>query len=99
MSGLGQVEMSGSRYVTGHVGPRPDHEQTRVRARSFAAQGARRDSLNAKLRRYSSSACDKSSGSVNAIARRVPRRWRRANEDAQVTTNCRCRSERACFRS
>jgi len=36
MSGLGKVEMSGSRYVTGHVGPGPDHEQTRVRARSFA---------------------------------------------------------------
>jgi len=32
----GKVEMSGSRYVAGHVGPGPDHEQTRVRARSFA---------------------------------------------------------------
>jgi len=39
MSGLGKVEMSGSRYVTRHVGPGPDHEQTRVRARSFAAYG------------------------------------------------------------
>jgi hypothetical protein len=43
MSGLGQVEMSGSRYVTGHVGARPDHEQTRVRARSSAAQSARKE--------------------------------------------------------
>ncbi len=34
MSGLNQVEMSGSRYVAGHVGARPDHEQTPVRARS-----------------------------------------------------------------
>jgi len=40
MSGLGKVEMSGSRYVPGHVGPGPDHEQTRVRARSFAAQSS-----------------------------------------------------------
>ncbi|MEO8181006.1 MAG: helix-turn-helix domain-containing protein [Deltaproteobacteria bacterium] len=32
--------MSGSRYVTGHVGTRPGPEQTRARARSFAAQSA-----------------------------------------------------------
>jgi len=38
MSGLGKVEMSGLRYVTGHVGPGPDHEQRRIRARGFAAQ-------------------------------------------------------------
>jgi hypothetical protein len=30
LSGLGQVEMSGSRYVTGHDRPSPDHEQTRI---------------------------------------------------------------------
>jgi hypothetical protein len=48
MSGLGQVEMSGSRYVTGHVGPGPDHEQTRVRARDSTAQSPREEAHPSK---------------------------------------------------
>jgi len=41
MSGLCQVEMSGSRYAGSHVGTDPDHEQARVRACSADAAGAR----------------------------------------------------------
>src|SRR5688572_21906866 len=62
MSGSGQVEMSGSRYVAGHVGARPDHEQTRVRARSFAVQSAREETHSTQGRGGTpASACDKSS--------------------------------------
>ncbi len=50
--------MSGSRYVAGHVGARPDHEQTRVRARRIAAQGAREET-------HSTQSCG---GTPNAFA-------------------------------
>jgi hypothetical protein len=53
--------------------------------------------LNARPQSYSSSVCAKWSDSVNAIARRGPRRWRRADAAARATTNCRCRSERAFY--
>ena len=41
MSGLCQVEMSGSRYAARHVGTRPDHEQARIRACGADTPGAR----------------------------------------------------------
>jgi hypothetical protein len=41
MSGLCQVEMSGSRYAGRHVGTRPDDEQARIRACGADAPGPR----------------------------------------------------------
>jgi len=56
MSGLGKVELSGSRYVTGHVGRGPDHAQTRIRALYYGTKFWIRASLNTKQPRFLASA-------------------------------------------